>query len=85
MEPKLFTPNTERGGDTRYMLYRFGPNLFGIGPNVKPFKATAVRDACGLGCECGAFLTGISKRGQDQLKRATLIDEMSQPIAKAKQ
>ncbi len=81
--PKVFTPNTERGGDTRYLLYRRGPNLFSIGPHVKPFRAEWEADDCGLGCKCGAFITKISKRGQDQLSRATLIGNDSKPIQRA--
>lgn len=70
----IFTPNTERGGGERYVLYKRANRLLSITPNGRTFKATWEADDCGLGCKCAAFITAISKPGAALLARAERID-----------
>ena len=81
-KPKLFTPNVTKGcaDGARYLLYRRGPGLFSITPRGQRFRASYERDACGLGCVCGAYITGISEAGVELLSKAQKIDNMSKPL-----
>jgi hypothetical protein len=73
--PKMFTPNTEKGGNLRYKLYRRGKN-YSATPDGPIFRAKWAADDCGLNCMCAAVITDISKRGLVQLKKAKIIDGM---------
>lgn len=77
-----FTPNVVKGDfdGPRYVLYKHGGGLFSITPNGTRFRASWERDACGLGCACGAVLTSVSRTGKHILARAEQIDRMSQTV-----
>ena len=76
MKPTIFTPNVTRGcgnDGMRYLLYRHGPHTFSATPRGKTFEAHPVRDACGLGCKCGAFLTDLDEFAPTLLAQARQI------------
>jgi hypothetical protein len=81
---KLFTPNVTKGDfdGNRYVLYRRGSNLFSISPRGKTFRAKYEPDACGLGCECGAYLSEVSAAGARLLEKAAQIDRMSERVTR---
>lgn len=79
-QPTIFTPNTKRAGPNRYRLYRHGESVFSVTPRGKQFEADVERDACGLGCVCGAYITPRTETGKAILATATQIDSASQPI-----
>lgn len=76
----IFTPNTERGGAVRYVLYRRGATAFSVTPDGTVFRAKVEPDACGLGCFCGAYITPTSDLGFRLLLRAERIDSGSNPV-----
>lgn len=77
--PSIFTPNTQRGGAERYVLYRHGPTKFSVTPNGQRFSGTVEPDACGAGCYCGAFLIP-DKSGALVLLNAKIIDSQSREV-----
>ena len=88
----VFSPNVVPGdfNSGRYLLYRKGPKGFGGGtvlvsatPSGKPFRVTWKRDVCGLGCACGAALVNITKTARKELRRAAIIDELSEIVKEA--
>ena len=82
----LFTPNTERGGALRFRLFKrepvrgLGTILWAVSESGPWYRGKVERDACGLGCRCGAFLTPTSKAGQRALLTATRIDSRCEPV-----
>ena len=77
----IFTPNADKHGEARYVLYRHAGQKFSITPDGEQFGGTVSRAPCGLGCYCGAYITAYSKRGAALLAKAVRIDNMSNPIA----
>ena len=82
--PSLFAPNVLKGGvgGHRYVLYKRGPGLFSVTPLGQRFRASFEADDCGLGCRCGAFLTGISEAGIELLNLAERIDNMNNTVTR---
>ena len=77
----LFTPNViQSHSELRYKLYKRSKG-YSITPRGKVFRATTVRDTCGLSkCFCGAFLTPLDDTGFALLRNAKVIDSQCNEI-----
>lgn len=82
MKPSIFTPNVVKGGRSgeRYRLYQHKDMLFSTTPGGPRFRAQWEWDDCGAGCKCGAYLTPETSFGQEQLRNAKRIDNLSRVI-----